>query len=97
MADSLLGLEDKVCLVTGSGQGMGEGIATVLAEAGCHAAVVDLNPEKAERVAAKIRGMGRRAIALTADARSEDAVRKMVEDTVAELADWTSACATLGG
>ena len=97
MADSLLGLEDKVCLVTGSGQGMGEGIATVLAEAGCHAAVVDLNPEKAERVAAKIRGMGRRAIALTADARSEDAVRKMVEDTVSELGGLDIGVCNIGG
>ncbi len=97
MADSLLGLEDKVCLVTGAGQGMGEGIATVLAEAGCHAAIVDLNTERAERVADKIRGMGRRAIALTADARSEDAIQQMVEDTVSELGGLDIGVCNIGG
>ncbi len=97
MSNSLHGLEDKVCLVTGSGQGMGEGIATVLATAGCHAAVADLNPEKAERVAKKIRGMGRKAISLSVDARSEDAVQDMVATTVAELGGLEIGVCNIGG
>ena len=38
-------LENKVSLVTGAGQGIGEGIAKTLAKKGSKVIVVDLNQE----------------------------------------------------
>jgi 3-oxoacyl-[acyl-carrier protein] reductase len=38
-----LDLENKVSLVTGAGQGIGEGIANVLASHGSKVMIVDLN------------------------------------------------------
>ena len=38
-------LENKVSLVTGAGQGIGEGIAMTLAKKGSKVIVVDLNQE----------------------------------------------------
>ncbi len=60
-------LEGKVAIVTGAGQGGGEGIARVLAREGAQVAVVDLNLDAARRVASSIDPSGRRAAAIRAD------------------------------
>ena len=44
-------LENKVSLVTGAGQGIGEGIAKVLASHGSKVMIVDLNGKSAKKVA----------------------------------------------
>jgi NAD(P)-dependent dehydrogenase (short-subunit alcohol dehydrogenase family) len=49
-------LSGKVALVTGGGQGVGAGIASVLAKAGADVCVNDFHAERAERVAAEIGG-----------------------------------------
>jgi NAD(P)-dependent dehydrogenase (short-subunit alcohol dehydrogenase family) len=49
-------LSGKVALVTGGGQGVGAGIAAVLARAGADVCVNDFHAERAERVAAEIGG-----------------------------------------
>jgi glucose 1-dehydrogenase len=46
-----LGLAGRVCVVTGGGSGIGEGIARELAAAGAHVAVVDRDAAGAARVA----------------------------------------------
>lgn len=83
---NLMGLVGKTAIVWGGGQGMGEAAAVRLAEAGCDVAVVDVVKERAEGVAANIRAMGRKAIALGADATQEDEVERAVADTEAGLA-----------
>lgn len=60
-------LKDKVAVVTGAGQGGGEGIARVLAREGAKVALVDLNLDAARRVANSIDPEGKRAIAIRAD------------------------------
>lgn len=65
--DSLFGLEAKKALVVGGGQGMGERSAHYLARAGCDVAVLDLDADRAAQVAASVRELGRRAVAVTAD------------------------------
>ena len=47
-------LKNKVSLVTGAGQGIGEGIAKVLASHGSKVMIVDLNGKSAKRVAKEI-------------------------------------------
>jgi meso-butanediol dehydrogenase/(S,S)-butanediol dehydrogenase/diacetyl reductase len=74
-------LDGKVALVTGGGQGLGEGIAKKLAEAGCNIAVADINKENAEKVTEDIRAMGRKAIAVEVDVTDWDQVQNMVKET----------------
>lgn len=71
-----LGLQGKCALVTGGAMGIGAAIALGLAREGCEVAVIDRRQEEAEGIAGQIRGIGRRALAITADvARHEEALR----------------------
>lgn len=60
-------LNDKIAIVTGAGQGIGEAIARRLANAGADVAIMDLNLSAAEAVAQEIEGVGRKALPLQAD------------------------------
>jgi len=51
-------LDKKIAVVTGAAQGIGEAIAMTLAKEGASIAVIDINPDKAGEVAAKIKQMG---------------------------------------
>lgn len=79
-----LRLEDKVAIVTGAGQGLGEAIAKILATAGARVTVNDLNPDRAERVAKEITREGCRAIAVAADVSNKFQCVHLVETTRAE-------------
>lgn len=59
-----LGLEGKVCVVTGAASGIGAAVAAGLAQAGAQVALLDLNAEGAERLAAQLRQGGARALAV---------------------------------
>lgn len=68
MSDAdFFGLTGKVAVVIGGGFGIGEVTSLRLAEAGCDVAVVDLNQERADAVADKVRALGRKATAIAAD------------------------------
>ncbi|WP_206812516.1 SDR family NAD(P)-dependent oxidoreductase [Paradesulfitobacterium ferrireducens] len=73
------GLEGKVALVTGGGQGIGSEIALTLSKAGCKVAVVDIAEEAAENVAKRIRDNGGTSLAIKGDVTSYDSVCSMVE------------------
>ena len=64
---SLFGLAGKKAMIVGGGQGMGESTARLLARAGADVAVIDVVPERAERVAAIVSGIGPRGIAIVGD------------------------------
>jgi 3-oxoacyl-[acyl-carrier protein] reductase len=78
-----LGLEGKVAIVTGAAtpRGNGAAIALTLAEEGVDVACADINIEGAQGVAEKIRGMGRKSLAVKTDQSDyeqvKDAVRKI--------------------
>lgn len=76
-------LEDKVAVVTGGAQGLGEAICTRLAREGADIVVGDINLEGAKETAAAIgAATGRRAIAVKADVTNEEDVAAMVDAAV---------------
>jgi NAD(P)-dependent dehydrogenase (short-subunit alcohol dehydrogenase family) len=75
-------LLDRVAIVTGSGQGIGRGIALCLARAGAHVVIAEQAAERIAAVAAAVEDLGVTALGLTIDvSRSED-VRRMVQETI---------------
>lgn len=77
-------LKDKVALVTGAGQGFGQGIAEMFAREGAKVAVVDLDRDKARAVA---KAIGRRAFAIKADVSKARDVERMVAATIKRFGD----------
>jgi sorbitol-6-phosphate 2-dehydrogenase len=79
-------LQDRIAIVTGGAQGLGEALCHRLAREGAHVVVADLNLEGAERVAADIVAQtDRRAIAVEVDVTNEAQVAMMVDRTVQEF------------
>ena len=79
-------LEDKIALVTGGAQGLGEAICHRLAAEGAHVVVADLNIEGAEQVAADILAhTDRRALAVRVNITDEADVQAAVELVVREF------------
>jgi len=73
-------LQDKTALVTGAASGFGRAIAKRFAAEGAKVAVVDLNAEGAEKVAAEI---GDAAIAIACDVADGGQVKAAFDRTVA--------------
>jgi 3-oxoacyl-[acyl-carrier protein] reductase len=68
--------EGRVSIVTGASQGIGETIASELAREGARVVLVDIQKDKLEAVAGRIRESGGTAVCHEADvARLEDAIR----------------------
>jgi sorbitol-6-phosphate 2-dehydrogenase len=76
-------LQDRIALVTGGAQGLGQAICWRLAKEGCHVAVADLNEPSAIETAAMIKD--RKAIAIKVDVTDEEQVAAMIDRTVAEF------------
>ena len=76
-------LQNKVAIVTGSASGIGQAIATIFAQQGA-AVVVDYvgKPGTADETLAKIKSVGGRAIAVSADVSNPDQVQAMIDQTV---------------
>ena len=81
-----MNLKDRVAIVTGAGQGIGEAIAVRLATAGAHLALVDLNLPLAEAVAGRLRALGRHSLAIRCDVSQAADVAAMRDRVLAEFA-----------
>ncbi len=85
-------LTGRVAVVTGASRGIGKALAIRLAQEGADVVVASKSEQSTERLpgsihetADAIRAMGRRALAIPTDVRDEDAIRNLIERTVAEF------------
>lgn len=78
-------LEGKVALITGGGRGIGKSIALAYAKEGAYVAVSARTESQIESVAKEIRKLGQRALAIKADIRKEEDVKKMVGTVIQEF------------
>jgi NAD(P)-dependent dehydrogenase (short-subunit alcohol dehydrogenase family) len=75
--------ENKVVVVTGAAQGIGEAYAKALGGEGASVVVADLNVESGERVAKEIEAAGGTALFVRTDVSSHESAAAMVEAAVA--------------
>ncbi len=75
-------LENKIAMVTGAGQGVGQGIALALAAEGCDVAVLGRTLSKVAATADLLRARGVRAEAVECDVTDTDAIPAAVESVV---------------
>jgi sorbitol-6-phosphate 2-dehydrogenase len=81
-----LSLENKIAVVTGGAQGLGQAISQRLAREGCHVTIADMKDEAAQATAAEIvKATGRKAFALKTDVTQEADVEKLFNRAVADF------------
>jgi NAD(P)-dependent dehydrogenase (short-subunit alcohol dehydrogenase family) len=83
-------LEGQVALVTGGASGIGASIASALADAGASVAVMDVNLEAAQAVAASVSsGRSARCLAMEGDVADRAAVERVVSATARQFGSTT--------
>lgn len=80
-----MSISGKVVLVTGAGQGIGRAIALRLARDGADVALVDLQRDKIDGVAAEIVALGRKAAVFVADVSQQQQMVDAVDFAEKEL------------
>src|SRR5215216_5589691 len=80
-----LRLDDRVAIITGGGTGLGRAMALAFARAGAHVVVGARRAGPIEETAELVRGLGRRALAMSTDVTDSAQCDRVVERTVAEF------------
>ncbi len=78
-------LHNKTIIVTGAGNGIGEGIAKRLAQEGARVVVNDINAVGGQRVTADIVSCGGQAVFVAADMTQSSQVKALVEAALAQF------------
>ena len=79
-------LEDRIALITGGAQGLGQAICLRLAQEGCHVVIADIKIEQAQATADLVaQETGRRALAVRMDVTDEASVQAGFAQCVAEF------------
>ena len=80
---SVFDLTGKVAIVTGASRGLGQTFARALARAGADLVVTSRRVDSLTPFQREVEALGRRAVAIELDVRSEDSIRNMVRDATA--------------
>jgi 3-oxoacyl-[acyl-carrier protein] reductase len=75
-------LQDKVCIITGSGRGIGAAAAMRFAQFGAKVVVTDIDPVPANETVARIQAAGGQALAVAADVTKDGDIEELVGQTV---------------
>ena len=78
-------VQDKACIVTGAGSGIGKATAIRLAEEGGKVVVSDINLESAKKVAEEIVSKGQTAIAVKTDVSNDKEAQELIDKCVKEF------------
>ncbi len=78
-------LTDRVALVTGAGRGIGQAIALAFAEMGADVVCAARTEKEIEATAARVRGFGRRALALRCDVTDPGELEQLAGRAVADF------------
>jgi NAD(P)-dependent dehydrogenase (short-subunit alcohol dehydrogenase family) len=72
-------LTDQVAIITGGGGGIGRAIALTYASLGADIVIGDVIPERCDETAARVREMGRQALAIPTDVMDTNQIRALVD------------------
>jgi NAD(P)-dependent dehydrogenase (short-subunit alcohol dehydrogenase family) len=75
---------DRTAIVTGAASGIGRAVCEGLVRHGARVVLADMDEELLKETAASLAGMGGEVKAATLDVRDFEAVKRLVDDTVAE-------------
>ena len=80
-----LGLDGRVCVVTGAASGIGRAVADALVDAGARVALIDRNGAAVQQAARELADRGARVLAVECDIADEAAVRAAAQQVRSEL------------
>jgi gluconate 5-dehydrogenase len=83
MSNALFDLTGQVAIVTGASRGLGQYFATALAKAGADLVLTSRKREALAAFESEIEALGRRAVSLELDVRSQESIEKMAADAEA--------------
>ena len=75
-------LQDRVCIVTGAGRGIGRAIALLAAENGCRTVLASRSADQLEAVEAEILDRGGQASWIRTDLSSQEDLAALVQQTL---------------
>ena len=74
-----MSLTGRIAVVTGGAQGIGQAIAATLAQEGADVVVADLNANRCEETVARVKQLGREAMAVSVNVGDWDQVKSMID------------------
>jgi 2-hydroxycyclohexanecarboxyl-CoA dehydrogenase len=85
MESTPFSLQGKVALITGGSRGIGKATALAFARAGADVVVAGLEPQELEGVAAEVRALGRKSVAIEVDVTDSTQIYATVERAINEV------------
>jgi NAD(P)-dependent dehydrogenase (short-subunit alcohol dehydrogenase family) len=78
-------IQDKVCIITGGGRGLGRTMALALAKAGGDIVLAARSLDQIEKAADEISGLGRHALPICTDVKNAGDILRMAEKALSEF------------